>query len=211
MGLFGYLSMFPLAVLASWAFATLLRNHPDFQAAAEQALAEALTVDGLLAPTDSLDLDALAQNAGSAGVVGLLGLLFAGVGWIDSTIEGSPTHAGRHAAAASLPGAASGGRAVARRSGDRVDHCARADAARELVRAVDGRAAQRQLAAPSGTSDVVANASSALLVLLVLVGLFGFAWNRPSRRWSAVVLGSLMAMVGIAVLGSSLSCSSVGR
>lgn len=209
MALFGYLALFPLAVLASWAFATALRRLPEVQASAEQSLTQALTVDGLLAPTDSVDLSSLAESAGSAGVIALFGLLFAGTGWIDSTIEGIRRMLGALRRPRPYPvllledllWLVSLGSLLILALGLTVwvGSFGQWVADQAEVSWLEGSAA-----------GLIANLTSGVLLFLVIVVLFGFAWNRVARSWRAVLPGALLAVVGIAVL-SQVAFLLVGR
>jgi large subunit ribosomal protein L16 len=49
-----------------------------------------------------------------------------------------------------------------------------------------------------------------LLVWVVMISIYGFAWVRPRRMWRAVIRGSLLAVLGIAVL-TQLAFLVVGR
>jgi len=74
---FGFLSMFPLIVLAAAVTARLL--GPDQVADLKNGLRENLPVIG-----DKIDIDSLIANAGSIGLISGVLLLLTGLGWIDS-------------------------------------------------------------------------------------------------------------------------------
>jgi membrane protein len=86
--MFGYLSLFPLATLAFVVFSVVLAQTPEFRDQVQQLVADALP-DLLGAEGDySVDLSKTAAATMSAGLVGVLALLYAGLGWVDATIEG---------------------------------------------------------------------------------------------------------------------------
>ncbi|MFK4088635.1 YihY/virulence factor BrkB family protein [Kribbella sp. NPDC020789] len=74
---FGFLSLFPLIVLAAAVTGPLL-GHP-----AVKALKDALKKN-LPGIGDKIDIDALIANAGTIGLISGISLLFTGLGWIDS-------------------------------------------------------------------------------------------------------------------------------
>lgn len=74
---FGFLSMFPLIVLAAAIVGSLLGDD------AIEKLKETLekTLPGI---SDRIDIDSLVSNAGTIGLVSAVTLLYTGLGWIDS-------------------------------------------------------------------------------------------------------------------------------
>ena len=201
--LFGYLALFPLAILATVAFSVLLENFPAAQQAAEQALNDALSVNGLLQSQQSVDIDAVANATRSAGIVGVIGLFIAGLGWVDATIEGVRRMLGalrrprpwlvlRFEDAAWL---------VALGSALIV----------ALLAAVGVRSAGEWVLQQMGwdlSGSWVVRASgdglALVMVWLVIWSIYAFAWSRQRRSWRAVLRGSLLAvvgMVGLAQLG----------
>ncbi|WP_432946166.1 YihY/virulence factor BrkB family protein [Kribbella sp. CA-253562] len=74
---FGFLSMFPLIVLAAAVVGALL--PPSAIDVMKKALATNLPGIG-----DKIDIDALIANAGTIGLISAVSLLFTGLGWIDS-------------------------------------------------------------------------------------------------------------------------------
>ncbi|GAA0923268.1 YihY/virulence factor BrkB family protein [Nonomuraea longicatena] len=76
---FAFLSFFPLIALAYAAFGYVLTAHPDLEQALKAEIAAQLPG---LAP--QLNLDAIAQAKTTAGLIGLLGLLYAGMGAVDA-------------------------------------------------------------------------------------------------------------------------------
>jgi membrane protein len=89
MALYGYLSMFPLLVLAFIAFGILLRHYPDLRTKVESQLKDTFPL--LFDPQGSqtpVDLQEVAKATVSAGIVSVLGLIYAGLGWVGATVEG---------------------------------------------------------------------------------------------------------------------------
>jgi membrane protein len=82
---FGFLSFFPLVALAFAALGYVVGVYPDARAEVEEALESALP--GLVGPEGAIDLDAIADASATVGVVGLLGLLYAGTGMVDALRE----------------------------------------------------------------------------------------------------------------------------
>jgi membrane protein len=74
---FGFLSMFPLILIAAAITGALLDEE------AVQNLQEAIEKN-LPGIGDKVDLDALIANAGTIGLISGIALLFTGLGWIDS-------------------------------------------------------------------------------------------------------------------------------
>lgn len=79
---FGFLSFFPLIALAFSAAGFVVDAYPD----AQQQLTEQINtfLPGL---ADKLDVTTIGQAKVATGLVGLAGLLFAGLGWIDALRE----------------------------------------------------------------------------------------------------------------------------
>ncbi|MGW7684268.1 YihY/virulence factor BrkB family protein [Kribbella sp. NPDC054772] len=74
---FGFLSLFPLIVLTAAIIGPLLGDRAIV--ALKKALHQYLPGIG-----DRIDIDALIANAGTIGLISAIGLLFTGLGWIDS-------------------------------------------------------------------------------------------------------------------------------
>jgi membrane protein len=207
--LFGYLSLFPLAVLATVAFSTLLSSFPEARAAAEQALTDALSVNGLLSSEATVDIDEVASATASAGVVGVVGLLVAGLGWVDATLEGVRRMLG------AMRRPRSG---LLLRLEDAVWLLALGSVLLvALMAAVGVRSAGtwvlEQVGWELGTSWVVRTSGDVLallLVWLVIGAIYAFAWSRPRRSWRGVITGSLLAVLGMGVL-TRLAFLLVGR
>src|SRR3954470_24028844 len=79
---FGFLSFFPLIALAFSVAGFVVDAYPD----AQQKLTEQINafLPGL---ADKLDVTTIGNAKVATGVVGLVGLLFAGLGWIDALRE----------------------------------------------------------------------------------------------------------------------------
>src|SRR6195952_3544372 len=79
---FGFLSFFPLIALAFSVAGFVVDAYPD----AQRQLAEQINtfLPGL---ADKLDVTTIGQAKVATGLVGLIGLLFAGLGWIDALRE----------------------------------------------------------------------------------------------------------------------------
>jgi membrane protein len=76
---FAFLSFFPLLVLAFSVAGFLVDAYPSLRADLVEQINEFLP--GL---SDKLDVETIGQAKAGAGVLGLLGLLYAGLGWIDA-------------------------------------------------------------------------------------------------------------------------------
>ena len=77
---FGFLSFFPILALAFFVVGYVSKVYPE----AQDLLVTAL--EGLF-PGIDLDLSAFENGAGVAGVVGLVGVLYAGLGWLSAMRE----------------------------------------------------------------------------------------------------------------------------
>lgn len=194
--LFAYLSVFPLVVLAGWILSVVLENFPDVRHAAEDALTQALTVDGLISSDQTIDLNHVVHQMANAGLIGAVLLAITGLGWIDASIEGIRRMYG-----------------ITRRPRSwlllRVEDflwllvvgvaLLAAIALAVGVRSL-GQWVFEQLDWQGYTGSAVRTGGSvlsAVLVWLVLACFYAFSWRRPTRRWRAVVIGSFLATVGI--------------
>ncbi len=198
--LFGYLSLFPLAVLAFVIFGLVLANFPEVKSEVETALADSIPLlfDGGSA-NSPVDINRVAQSTVSAGVVSVVGLLLAGLGWVDATIEGTRRMLG-----------------AMRRPRNFLIMWLENIAALlamgtllivALLVALGVRSAGEWLFGLVGVEfsagwvvDLSANLIVGLLVWLVVAAIYGLTWARPQRSWSAVLQGSLMATVSYAAL-----------
>lgn len=184
--LFGYLSLFPLATLAFVVVSIVLSRTPELQADVQQAITQALP--GLLGTGDDVyvDISRVAQATVSAGVVGAVTLLVAGLGWVDAIVEGTRRMLGalRRPRNFLLLRLEDAGwllllgvlllLALVVSVGLRT-------AGTELLDWLGlGSGAQSWLRA---FGDLVA----IVLISITLVLLFGFCWSRPQRRWRQVI------------------------
>jgi len=214
MALYGYLSMFPLLVLAFITFGILLRHYPDLQTKVESQLKDTFPL--LFDPQGSqtpVDLQEVAKATVSAGIVSVIGLVYAGLGWVGATVEGVRRMLG-----------------ALRRSGNGIMLRVKDAIALltmglvlvvslvggVLVQALGGRILQS--VGLQRNSHWVLTATTAtlagVLIWLVLVSLYGLSWwHRPRRRWRTVLLGALLASVvlvalmqlSILIVGSTLN------
>jgi len=80
---FGFLSFFPLLALAFSVLGYVVAYDPSLRASVEQSLQQALP--GLIGDgSGQIDVDRIAAAKAGAGIIGLLGLLYAGLGWVDA-------------------------------------------------------------------------------------------------------------------------------
>ena len=78
---FGFLSFFPLLALAFSVLGYVVAYDPSLRASVEQSLQQALP--GLIGDgSGQIDVDRIAAAKAGAGIIGLLGLLYAGLGWV---------------------------------------------------------------------------------------------------------------------------------
>lgn len=209
--LFGYLALFPLLVLAFIAFGTALSNLPEVRSEVESFLKDAIPL--LFDPETSqrpVDIEQVANATLNAGIIAVVGLLLAGLGWVSATIEGVRRMQGamrrprnwlllrlQDAAALLVMGT--------------VLLVALVGAV--IVEAF-GTSALEWAGVDEGSSWVVTLSAAlilGLLVWLVVAALYGFAqWSRSGRRWIPTLLGSLYATVVFVIL-TQLSFLVVGR
>lgn len=81
---FGFLSFFPVLALAVFVVGWLSKVYPD----AQDQLASAIdqVIPGLVGSQEGqISLDDVQRFSGLAGIVGLLGVLYTGLGWLDAT------------------------------------------------------------------------------------------------------------------------------
>lgn len=78
---FGFLSFFPILALAFFVVGWVSKVYPD----ARDLLVEAIS--GLFASNIQLDLSAFEDGAATAGLIGLAGVLYAGLGWLSAMRE----------------------------------------------------------------------------------------------------------------------------
>lgn len=197
--LFGYLSLFPLATLAFVVLSAVLANTPELQDQIQQAISEALP--GLIGTeTDvPVDLTGTANATASAGVVGAVLLLVAGLGWVDAMIEGTRRMLG-----------------AMRRPRNFI--LLRLEDAGWLVllgvlllaslvisvglRTVGTRLLDN-LGVASGQEwwvELFGHAVAVLLTMITMVLLYGFARARPGRRWGVVTVGALLTATALELM-----------
>jgi membrane protein len=211
MAMFAYLALFPLVVLAFIAFGTALANFPELRADVEEFLREAIPLlfeqQGDRAP---VDIEEVARATMSAGVLSVVGLLVAGLGWVDATLEGVRRMQG-----------------VMRRPRPWIvvrlqDSVSLIVMGTILLAALigtvllesAGTTVLREVGIDEGSHTLISITAALVLgflVWIVLVTLYGLAWlRRPFRRWRTVALGALYATV-IMVGLSQVSFLVVGR
>ncbi|MCX6401760.1 MAG: YihY/virulence factor BrkB family protein [Propionibacteriales bacterium] len=80
---FGFLSIFPVLAIAFFAVGYVAKAFPDAQDALLDAIDEVLP--GLVGSgTNEIPLDDIQSAAGAVGLIGLAGVLYAGLGWLSS-------------------------------------------------------------------------------------------------------------------------------
>ncbi|WP_141006315.1 YihY/virulence factor BrkB family protein [Nocardioides humi] len=80
---FGFLSVFPILALAFFVVGWIARVFPDAQDALVRAIDEVLP--GLVGTGEGqVNLDDVQSAAGAVGLIGLAGVLYAGLGWLSS-------------------------------------------------------------------------------------------------------------------------------
>jgi membrane protein len=80
---FGFLSFFPLLALAFSVLGFAVAHDPSIRHSVENSLQQALP--GIIGPgPNQIDVNEIAAAKAGAGIFGLLGLLYAGLGWIDA-------------------------------------------------------------------------------------------------------------------------------
>lgn len=77
---FSFLSLFPLVLLAVAIAGFVFVRHPDLLARAESTITD--TVPGPVGETLVSMVDSAIDSRGTIGVIGLLGTLYAGLGWV---------------------------------------------------------------------------------------------------------------------------------
>jgi membrane protein len=78
---FGFLSFFPILAIAFFVVGIVAKVYPDAQTQMTTELQSLLP--GVFGGKDGISLDSLQQNAGKAGLIGLAGLLYSGLGWLS--------------------------------------------------------------------------------------------------------------------------------
>jgi membrane protein len=209
--LFGYLALFPLAVLAFVAFGAVLANFPEVRTEVEEFLKDAIPL--LFDPPEAdqaVDIEQVARVTKNAGIISIIGLLIAGLGWVDSTMEGVRRMQGamRRPRSWLLLRFQDTGALLLMGTVLLV----------ALVGAVlfetFGTSALNELGLEGGASLMVrlsAIVILGLLVWIVVVALYSLAWwGRPHRRLRSAMLGALYTTV-LMILLTQLSFLVVGR
>ena len=84
---FGFLSFFPIMALAFFAVGWVAKVYPDAQDALLKGIEEVLP--GIVGEGDNeISLTEIQDSAGTVGVIGLAGVLFAGLGWLSAMRDG---------------------------------------------------------------------------------------------------------------------------
>jgi membrane protein len=82
---FGFLSFFPLIALAFSVLGFVVANNPDVRQSVTDGLSSAFP--GLIGGPKGIDIDSIANAKAGAGILGIVGLLLAGLGWVDALRE----------------------------------------------------------------------------------------------------------------------------
>ena len=209
--LFGYLALFPLAVLAFIAFGVVLSNFPEIRADVDEFLKDALPL--LFDPKGKdqpVDIQQVATTTKNAGVISVIGLIITGLGWVDSTMEGVRRMQGAMRRPRNW--------VLLRFQDTGVLLLMGTVLLVALVGAVIletfGTSALNWMGLDGGASWVVelsATVILGLLVWIVVLALYGLAWwDRPHRRWRIAMLAALYTTVAMVLL-TQLSFLVVGK
>ena len=209
--LFAYLSLFPLLVLAFMVFGVVLDHYPGVRDDLESFLKESIPL--LFDPEQSqraLNVEKVARSTTTAGVVSIIGLVLAGLGWISASIEGVRRMQGAMARSRN---------ALISKAQDILTLLVvgtillLALILATLVQVLGSRAIEWLgfSGEQAGVVRVLALVLSGAILWLVLVILYGAAWwRRPHRQFRAPALGALLASVTLVLLGK-MSILLVGR
>ena len=205
MALFGYLSLFPIATLAFVVFSVVLARTPQLREDVQQVVAEALP--GLLGSSGevTIDLSETATATVSAGIVGVIALLYSGLGWVSATLEGvrrmlGALHRPRNLVLLKLEDAAwlvlVGGVLLVALVGSISLQTAGSELFSALGWDVDG----------GGSRELFSDIVVVLLTGLSVFAVYAFAWTRPGRRWGVVATAALTTslVLELMVLGAYL-------
>jgi membrane protein len=83
---FSFLALFPLILLGASIAGFVLANNAELQRRLQQAITD--NVPGSLGDTMSQAVESVIQNRGSIGVIALLGVAYAGLGWVANLRTG---------------------------------------------------------------------------------------------------------------------------
>lgn len=78
---FSFLSLFPVLLLALSVFGFVLKNHPDLQAKLLANVSSVLPGGGAEV---TRSINGAVSSRAATGIVGLVGLLYSGLGWVDN-------------------------------------------------------------------------------------------------------------------------------
>jgi membrane protein len=78
---FGFLSVFPILAIAFFVVGIVARVYPDIRPQMVDAISQLLP--GVIGP-DGIDVDTIGNFSGWAGLIGLVGVLYAGLGWLSA-------------------------------------------------------------------------------------------------------------------------------
>ncbi|QIX25867.1 YihY/virulence factor BrkB family protein [Nocardioides sp. JQ2195] len=83
---FGFLSFFPILALAFFVIGWVAKVYPDAQDNLTEAIGEVLP--GMLGDgKGQISLESIQDSAGAVGMIGLVGVLYAGLGWLSGMRE----------------------------------------------------------------------------------------------------------------------------
>lgn len=199
--LFGYLSLFPLLVLAFIALGVSLENYPQLRSDVDSFLSETMPL--LFDPQDGqqpVDIQQVAEATAAAGVVAVVALLFTGLGWIDASIEGvrrmqGAMHRGGNLVVAKV-------RDLAFLFGlGVVLLIALIGSIGVQVLSDDALSRMGMDGDRAWLVEIGGLLVAGLLLWVALVSLYASAWwRRPQRSWTAIMIGALQASLVLVVL-----------
>jgi len=209
--LFGYLSIFPLVVLAFIALGFVLDNFPTVRTEVETYLQDSLPL--LFDPQGNeaaLNVREVARTTTTAGIVSVVALVLAGLGWADASIEGVRRMQGAMRRRTHV--VLSKGQDLA--SLIAVGTLLLVGIVGAVLLQALGSNALKWIGLGGGSPwlvNVLAPIVSASLMWMTLVALYAGAWwSRPHRQWKVVAKGALGASLTL-VLMMQLSFVIVGR
>ena len=208
--LFGYLSLFPLVVLAFVVLGIVLSRYPEVRADVNAALQDALPLQfSDRGDENPVDVESVAEATATAGIVSVVALLLAGLGWVNATVEGTRRMLG------ALPRPRNFLVLKLEDLGALVVIGSMILMA--LVASVGVRSAGLWVLdlwgielSNSWLLQLSADVLAAVLVALVLAAFYWFSWNRPGRRWRSVLTAAFMAALCLGLL-SRFAYLVVGR
>ena len=208
--LFGYLSLFPLVVLAFVVLGVALSRYPELRADVNGALQDALPLlfsDN--ADQNPVDVQSVAEATVTAGFVSVVALLLAGLGWINAAIEGTRRMLG------ALPRPRNFLMLKLEDLGALLVVGSLILIA--LVASVGVRSAGLWFLDVLGIElssswflQLSADLVAAVLIALVITAFYWFSWNRPNRRWRSVLTAAMLSVICLGLL-SRFAYLVVGR